>query len=97
MQQMKDDICSQWEAMDMGDPTKIIGIKITHKDDSITISQQKYVKSILHHKHMDNTNLVATPLDSNIKIQPNLDGNKGNQSNSYAKFLGELQFLTNAT
>jgi hypothetical protein len=97
MQQMKDNIRSQWEAMDMGDPTKIIGIEITHKDDSITISQQKYIESILRREHMDNANSVAMPLDPNVKIQLNLDGNGGNRSKSYAKLLRELQFLANVS
>ena len=92
-QQMKDDIGSQWEATDMGDPTRIIGIEITHKDDSITISQQKYVESILRWEHMENANSVVMPLDPNIKIQLNPDENEGNRSNSFAKLLGELQFL----
>ena len=70
MQRMKNDICSQWETTDMGDPSKIEGIEITH---SITISQQKYVEAILMREHMENANLVATPLDLNIKIQPNLE------------------------
>ena len=80
----------------MGDPMKIIGIKITHKDDSITISQQKYIEFILQHEHMDNANSVATPFDPNVKIQLNPDENKGSRSNSYAKLLRELQFLANA-
>ena len=37
------------------------------------------------------------PLDPNNKILPNPDGNKGNQSNSYAQLLGELQFVANST
>lgn len=93
---MKDNICFQWETTDMGDSTKIIGIEITHKDD-FTISQQKYIKSILQCEHMENANPVATPLDPNIKIQHNPDGNEGNQSNSFAKLLRELQFLANVT
>ena len=97
MQRMKNDIRSQWETTDMGDPSKIEGIEITQTEDSITISQQKYVEAILMREHMENANLVATPLDLNIKIQPNLEGNEGNQSNSFAKLLGELQFLANAT
>ena len=46
---------------------------------------------------MEDANPVATPMDSNEKIKPNPDGNEGSRSNSYAKILGELQFLTNAT
>ena len=94
---MKDEICSQWETSDLGDPTKIIGIKITQAENSITISQQKYIESILQHEHMECANPVATPLDPNVKIRPNPEGNEGSQSNSFAKLLGELQFLTNAT
>ena len=94
---MKADIRSQWEATDMGDPSKIVGIEITQTDDSTTIMQQKYIESILLHEHMDSANPVSTPLDPNIKIGPNLEGNEGNRSNSFAKLLGELQFLANAT
>ena len=97
MQSMKDDICSQWETTDLGNPTKIIGIEITQANDYITILQQKYVEAILEHEHMDSANPVATPLDPNNKIQPNPEGNEGNWSNYFAKLLGELQFLANAT
>jgi hypothetical protein len=41
-------------------------------------------------------NSVGTLLDPNIKLKPNPDGDKGNQSNSFAKLLGELQFLANS-
>jgi hypothetical protein len=97
MQRMKNDIYSQWEATDMGEPTKIVGIEITLADDSVKISQQKYIEAILQHEHMECANPVATPLDPNVKIGPNPDGNVGNRSNSYAQLLGELQFLANAT
>jgi hypothetical protein len=38
---------SEWEVTDLGEPRKIIGIEITIDDDSITISQQKYIESFL--------------------------------------------------
>jgi hypothetical protein len=37
------------------------------------------------------------PLDPNIKLVVNPDGNELNQSNSYACLLGELQFIANLT
>ena len=43
------------------------------------------------------TNPIATPLDSNIKLEPILDKEEGNRSNSHASLLGELQFLANTT
>ena len=46
---------------------------------------------------MLNANLVSMPIDPNILIKPNLEGNEGSQSNYYAKILRELQFLTNSS
>jgi hypothetical protein len=37
------------------------------------------------------------PMDPNIKLKPNPDGNEGSQSNIYARLIGELQFLMNTT
>jgi hypothetical protein len=44
-----------------------------------------------------NANPMAMPMDPNMKVEPNLEGNEGSQSNAYARLLGELQFLANAT
>jgi hypothetical protein len=46
---------------------------------------------------MEEANPVSMPMDPNDKIKANPDGNEGSKSNSYARLLGELQFLTNAT
>ena len=91
------DLHTEREITDLGEPTKIIGIEITQTNDSITISQKLYVESILEHEGFSKINSVVTPMDPNIKLEPNPDGNEGNQSNSFAKLLGELQFLTNST
>jgi len=36
------------------------------------------------------------PLDPNIKIEPNPDGNEGNWSNMYAQLIDKLQFIMNS-
>jgi hypothetical protein len=54
MQQTKSHLQSQWEVTDLGNPTKIIGIEITQTDDSITISQKAYIKSILQRGALTN-------------------------------------------
>ena len=63
---------------DLGEPTKIVGIKITQTDDSITLSQKVYIESILECEGLSKINSVVTPLDPNIKLVPNPDGNEGN-------------------
>jgi len=45
---------------------------------------------------MANVNPVAVPINPNLKLSPNPDQNEPNQSNSYAKLLGSLQFLANS-
>ena len=46
---------------------------------------------------MQDVNPAAVPMDPNIKLAPNLDNNELNCSNSYAKLLGCLQFISNST
>jgi len=50
-----------------------------------------------YNQGMAHCNLVKMPLDPNIKIEPNPDGNERDRSNSSAQLLGELQYVANAT
>jgi hypothetical protein len=97
MHKIKEEIKASWEVTDMGEPKKIIGIEISHTEDTITISQQRYIESILERENLTDCNPVTTPMDPKIKILPNPEGNEGSQSNYFAQLLGELQFLANAT
>jgi hypothetical protein len=97
MQQIKSDLLTKWEVTDLGKPTEIIEIEITQAEDSITISQKVYIESILKCEGLSEINSVATLLDPNIKFELNPDGSEGNQSSSFARLLGELQFLANNT
>jgi hypothetical protein len=82
---------------DLGEPTKIIGIEITLTDWTVTISQQQYIENILKKEGLECANAVSTPLNQNVPIEPNPEGNEGDQSNAYASLLGELQFLANTS
>src|SRR6266702_6721519 len=90
MEQTKSDLHTEWEMTDLGEPTKIIGVEITQTDDSITLSQKIYVESILEREGLSEINSVATPMDPNIKLVPNPDGNEGNRSNSFARLVMSL-------
>jgi len=97
MNKMKADIKAKWEVTDLGEPSKIVGIKITIGKDSIAISQSKYIELILKKEGLKQANPVAMPLDPNSPLKPNPEGNVGNCSNSFARLLGELQFIANTT
>jgi transposase InsO family protein len=97
MTKLKQDLNSVFELTDLGEPNKIVGIEITQTPDSITISQKQYIESILRREGMENCNPVSTPLDPNIKLEPNPEGSTGDRSNSYASLIGSLQYLATAT
>jgi len=94
---MKDNLKSEWQMTDLGEPSKIVGIKITIDDRSVMISQKKYIENILIKEGLERANLVSMPLDPNTPLVPNPNEGKVDQSNPYARLLGELQFLANAT
>jgi len=71
MEHMKKSIESKWQATDLGEPSKIIGIKITFMLRSLRISQQKYIKNLLRKEKMAEANLVSMPLDPNIQYLAN--------------------------
>ncbi len=84
MATMKNDLHSEWEVTDMGEPAKIVGIEITWRENSITIMQTKYIEAILEREGMRCANPVAMPMDPGIILVLNPDGNIGDRSNSFA-------------
>jgi hypothetical protein len=97
MESAKKMLQSEWDVTDMGEPRKIVGIEVTLKPDSITISQSKYIESILRNEGLESANPVGMPMDPQINFIPNPEENEPNRSNAYAQRLGELQFLANCT
>ena len=93
----KADIESEWEITDLGVPTKIVGIELTISPDKILISSSKYIKSILLREGLGRSNPVSTPLNPNVTLVLNPDGNAGDRSNAFASLLGELQYIAITT
>ena len=91
------DIGNEWEITDLGTPSKIISIKLTISPDTISISSTSYINAILSRENMDNCNAVSTPLDPNVALVPNPEANEINRSNDFARLLGELQYISNAS
>ena len=97
MGKLKAELNSMFELTDLGEPTKIVGIEIDQRADSLTISQKQYVAVILHKYGMSDTNPVSTPLDPNISLEPNKEGGETNRSNAYASLIGSLHYLATVT
>src|SRR5262245_7803220 len=97
MQHMKNSLTAEWEVTDLGQPSKIVGIEITLQNQSVTISQTKYIENILEREGMDDANPVGMPMDPHIKLEPNPEHHEPNRSNTFAQRLGELSFLSTST
>jgi Reverse transcriptase (RNA-dependent DNA polymerase) len=97
MDHMKDILRSEWEVTDLGEPSKIVGIEVTRSDDTVTISQEKYIENVLLKEGMVDANPVGMPMDPHINFEPNPDDNELNRGNWLAKLLGSLQFISNST
>ena len=56
MDHMKDALSSEWEVTDLGELHKIVSIEVMCTDNSISISQQKYIENLLHKENMQDAN-----------------------------------------
>ena len=75
---MKDVLSSEWEVTNLGELHKIVRIEVMHTNNSISISQQKYIENLLHKEEILDANPVAMPMDPNIKLASNLDNKELN-------------------
>jgi hypothetical protein len=98
MQIAKSDIKDSFEVTDLGEPKKIVGIEITRdrQHKKITITQTKYIETILAKYGLQDASSVHTPLDPNIKLEPG-DSEPEGRSNNYASLIGSLMYAAVAT
>ncbi len=98
MQIAKRDIMDTFEVTDLGEPKKLVGIEISRdrKNKRITITQSKYIETILAKYGLQDASPVRTPLDTNIKLEPG-ESEPGNRSNNYASLIGSLMYAAVAT
>ena len=68
MEHMKGSIESEWQATDLGEPSKIIGIEITIMPEYLRISQGKYIENLLRKENMAEANPVG--MWKPIRISP---------------------------
>ncbi|GJU69818.1 zinc finger, CCHC-type containing protein [Tanacetum coccineum] len=67
----KEFLSSRFSMKDMGEAAVILGIKIKHKSNGITISQSHYFEKVLKKFNYSDWTLVSTPLDTCEKLMHN--------------------------
>jgi hypothetical protein len=100
MDNLKRELGNLFEITDLGEPSKLVRIEITRDraNGTLTISQTKYIESILEKEKMENANPVTTPLDPNVKLEPNeLQSAAPTINGSYVSLTGSLMYAVIGT
>ncbi|GJX57867.1 ribonuclease H-like domain-containing protein [Tanacetum coccineum] len=77
---------------DLGQLNYFLGISATRDSSGLFLSQKKYAIEILDRAHMDNCNLIQTPIDTKSKLRS--DGDLVSDPTLYRSLAGSLQYFT---
>ena len=95
--QIEAELKSKFEVNSIGNPSMILGIKLSQEDHLISLSQSHFINSLLHKFGLENVNPVTTPLDPNINLDDeelSTEGETDSQgTQSYATLIGSLMYL----
>ncbi|GJW69029.1 zinc finger, CCHC-type containing protein [Tanacetum coccineum] len=80
---------------DMGEADVILGIRIKHESNGISISQSHYIEKVLKKFNYFDCTLVSTPMDTNKKLMPN-NGQAVSQL-EYSRVIGYLMYAMTCT
>uniref|UniRef100_A0ACD5VA56 Uncharacterized protein n=1 Tax=Avena sativa TaxID=4498 RepID=A0ACD5VA56_AVESA len=97
---LKAHLSSEFEMKDLGAAKKILGMEITRdrKSGLLFLSQQSYIKKVLHRFNMDGANSVSTPIAPHFKLSvsqcPTTDEEFEYMSKvPYSSAVGSLMYL----
>ena len=80
---------------DRGTLNWFLGIDFEHKDNTYTMSQKRYIESLLSRFKMEECNAANTPADSNLQLTSNTEAT--NTSYPYRQLIGSLIYLSMGT
>jgi transposase InsO family protein len=63
MESVKSSLMSRFRCKDLGVLSYFVGIKVTHTDNGIFLSNEMYLKGVLKRFEMENCNPISTPLE----------------------------------
>ncbi|GKC80541.1 zinc finger, CCHC-type containing protein, partial [Tanacetum coccineum] len=91
----KEFLLSRFSMKDMGEANVILGIRIKHKSNGISISQSHYIEKVLKKFNYFECTLVSTPMDTSEKLMPN-NGQAVSQL-EYSRVIGCLIYAMTCT
>ena len=101
MDRMVEDIGSRFDIQDLGEPTRLLGIKIdrNRSQGTIHISQPSYIDSIAKRFNIQAGRTITTPMDASIDLKASINSNNSNQhiDISYASLIGSINYCAVST
>ncbi|KAF7334034.1 hypothetical protein MVEN_02308800 [Mycena venus] len=96
----EDKLESSFQITRLGDAKQLLGMEI-HRDrahGTLTITQSTYINKILAFHGMDSSNVIATPMDPNVKLTKLQDGESHPDiKNVYQSMVGALMYAAITT
>ncbi|GJV66002.1 zinc finger, CCHC-type containing protein [Tanacetum coccineum] len=91
----KDFLSSRFSMKDIGEADVILGIRIKHESNGITISQSYYIEKVLKKFNYFDCTPVSTPMDKSEKLMPNNDQDVSQLE--YSRMIGCLMYAMTCT
>ncbi|MBW0552698.1 hypothetical protein O181_092413 [Austropuccinia psidii MF-1] len=96
----KKEIAEEFDIKDVGTADPLLGVKINHSEEFVSVNKQHFTKSLLDLYGMSMCKTVLTPLPPNIHLGPafNEDAQKFERLNvNYRSAIGSINYLSTAT
>ena len=95
---MLTDIDGSFDIQDLGDPTRLLGIKITCSRElgTIHISQPSFIDTIAHHLNITPGRPITSPMDLSIELHSSSDSDD-TINIPYASAVGSINYCAVST
>jgi hypothetical protein len=92
-------LSNKYQITDTSNSGRFLGIEINFNDGNVTMSQKKYIESILRKFDMRDCRATKLPMDSNINISRKFakENNVNENQSLFRSAIGCLNFLSNIT
>jgi len=91
------DLKKALEISDFGEASFLLGLHITYAWDSIALTQERYIGTILSRFVMENSNTVSIPLPKGITLMKGITEQPKDQVTTYQSMIGSLIYLCTGT
>ncbi|MBW0548305.1 hypothetical protein O181_088020 [Austropuccinia psidii MF-1] len=96
----KKEIATRFEIKDLGEADLMLGVRIEHGNNAITLDQQHFTESLLNQYGMTNCKPASTPLVPNDHLSPATDEEKAKfevLGVNFCSAVGSINYLRSAT